>query len=314
MPNPRIIAVEEHYQIKEIRDTFTGLDSFLLPKWEEDLVDFGEYRLREMDAAGIDVQILSHLTPGTSRLDPTRAAALARRANDRLYEALQANPGRLLGYAELPMPAPDQAAAELERTVKEYGFKGAMVNGLTHGLFIDDERFIPVLEMANALKTPLYIHPSTPHQAVIDAYYKDYPALARAGWGFGLEAATHATRIIMSGLLDRFSDLRIILGHLGESLPFWLWRANRSLTRDGKLKRPFRDYFREHFFVTTSGNFSQAALLCSLLELGADKILFAVDWPFQSNLDGVAFVKGAAMSDDDKEKIFSRNAEKLFGI
>lgn len=314
MNKHKVIAVEEHYQIAEIRETFSGLDTFLLPKWEENLYEMGPARIREMDEAGIDIQILSHLTPGVQRLDEKRAIDFARAANDMLRGAILQCPDRLAGYADLPTPDPAAAADELERTVVQYGFKGGMINGLTGGLFLDDERFAPLLARANELRVPLYLHPSTPHSAVSDVYYKDYPALARAGWGFGLEAATHAVRLIVSGALDKYPNLQIVLGHLGESIPFWLWRADRSLTRDAKLKRPFREYFLNHFHISTSGNFSLAALTCSLMEVGADRILFAVDWPFQSSVDGMKFMKAAALSAQDNEKIMGGNAARLFKI
>ena len=314
MAKQKVIAVEEHYQIAQIRETFSGIDTYLLPKWEERLYDLGILRIREMDEAGIDVQIISHIVPGAQKLGEKRSVEMAKLANDTLQQTILRFPDRLAGYTELSLPNPGAAADELERTVVQHGFKGGMINGLTNDRFIDEPHFWPVLERANELRVPLYIHPSTPHPAVIEAYYKDYPSLSRAGWGFGLEAATHATRLIMSGVLDRLPNLKVILGHLGESLPFWLWRADRALTRDGNLKEPFRKTFLDHFYISTSGNFSVPALTCSMMEVGADRILFAVDWPMQTNVEAMTFIKEAPLSDDDREKIMSRNAARIFNI
>ncbi len=314
MTKPKVVAIEEHFQTAELNATFRDFDVLTIPKWREGLFDLGELRLREMDEAGIDMQVVSHVAPGTQKLDPETAVRLARHANDQLQQLILAHPGRFAGYAELPTPNPKAAADELERTVTKYGFKGAMINGLTHGMFMDEKRFWVIFERAHKLGVPMYIHPSTPHPAVIDAHYKDYPVLARAGWGFGVEAATHAVRLILSGLFDAYPNLKIILGHLGESLPFWLWRCDRVLSRDSGIKKRFREYFREHFVVTTSGNFSHPALLCCLLEMGADNILFAVDWPMQSNVEARKFIASAPISDGDKNKILCLNAKRILRL
>jgi predicted TIM-barrel fold metal-dependent hydrolase len=310
----KVIAVEEHFQTRELNATFEGLDVMPVPAWQERLFDLDKLRLEEMDAAGIDVQIISHIAPGVQNLGPAAAIELARHANDTLQSAIARHPDRFAGFAELPTPDPAAAAKELERTVKEYGFKGAVISGLCHGHFMDERQFWPILEKANELRVPIYIHPSTPHPAVVEAYYKDYPTLARAGWGFGIETSTHAVRLIMSGALDEYPNLKFILGHMGEGVPFWMWRADRTLTRDGGLKRRFRDYFLDHFVVTTSGNFSASALSCCLSELGVDKILFAVDWPMQSNLDARRFVDSAPISDAERKAILGENAQRIFAL
>ncbi len=314
MSAPVAIAIEEHFQTRELSATFRGLDILKVPRWQERLFDVGALRLREMEEAGIAMQVVSHVAPGTQKLEPETAVRLARHANDQLQALIAAHPGRFAGYAELPTPDPRAAADELERTVTAYGFKGARINGLTHGLFMDDKRFWVIFERAHRLGVPVYIHPSTPHPAVIEAHYRDYPVLAHAGWGFGVEAATHAVRLILSGLFDTYPNLRIILGHLGESLPFWLWRCDRVLSRDAGIKKRFRDYFREHFVVTTSGNFSPSALQCCLAEVGIDNILFAVDWPMQSNREAREFIEAAPLGAEDKEKILHRNAKRVLGL
>ena len=310
----RVAAIEEHFWLPELRDLWTGFDVVKLPRLTERLIDFGALRLGEMDEAGIDIQVLSHVGPGTAKLDGESAIRLARAANDMAQEVIRAHPGRFAAFAELPTPDPQAAADELERCVAKLGFKGAMINGLTHDRFIDEADFHPILARAQELDVPVYIHPSTPHPAVIEAYYRDHPSINRAAWGFGMEAGTQALRLITGGVFDKFPRLKIILGHLGEALPFWLWRCDIVLNRMGHLKRPVRDYVNDHFHITTSGHFSQPALQCCLAELGAERILFAVDWPWQSNVDARRFIAEAALSEDQRDMILRRNAARLLGL
>jgi 2,3-dihydroxybenzoate decarboxylase len=274
----------------------------------------GALRLKEMDEAGIDVQVLSHSAPATQKFDPETAVRLARLANDGLAEAVRAHPDRFAGFAALPTPDPKAAADELERAVTKLGFKGAMVHGLTNGLFLDDKRFWPIFERAEALDVPLYMHPAVPHPAVIDAYLKDYveqyPNFVRAAWGFTMETATQGIRLVLSGVFDQYPRLKIILGHLGEGLPFLLWRIDHTLARDGRMTS-FREQFCEHFWITTSGNFSHPALLCCVMEMGVDRILFSVDWPFVQNKPGTQWMKDVPLSAEDKAKILSGNAKRL---
>lgn len=310
---PLVIALEEHYLDTEVKSHFKGGQQ--LPEIEERLANLGELRIREMDEAGIDVQVLSHGAPGTHRLDAEIAVPLARRANDRLAEAVRAHPTRYAGFATLPAADPKAAADELERCVDKLGFKGGMVHGLTNGLFFDDKRFWPVFERAQALNVPLYMHPAIPHPAVIEAYYKDYvkdfPNILNAGWGFTVETATQGIRLVLSGVFDAYPDTKIILGHLGESLPFSLWRIDQALSRKGNRSSSFRDVFCEHFYITTSGNFSTPALLCCMMEMGADHILFSVDYPFVENSPATKWMQDLQISPEDKTKILSGNAQRL---
>jgi predicted TIM-barrel fold metal-dependent hydrolase len=309
----RIIALEEHFWTPELIALRRTVDQ-VNPKSVERLGDLGALRLREMDAAGIDIQVLSEAEPGVQNLAPERAVPLARVSNDLLLEAVKRSPGRFAGFATLPTSDPAAAARELERTVTQFRFCGAMVHGSTRGHFLDERQFWPIFEAAAALDVPIYLHPCTPQPAVFDAYYKDYPQLSRAALGFGIEMAVQAARLVVSGVLDEFPKLKIILGHLGESLPFVLWRANDTLSRRAKLRRSFRDCFIDHFHVTTSGNFSQPALRCAIAELGVERILFAVDWPFQPNGEAVDFIKDAALDPIEREQIFGANARKLLRI
>jgi predicted TIM-barrel fold metal-dependent hydrolase len=309
----RIIALEEHFWTPELVALRRTVDQ-VNPLSVERLGDLGELRLAEMDAGGIDMQVLSEAEPGVQNLAPDLAVSLARASNDLLADAVRRHPDRFAGFATLPTPAPAAAAKELERAVRELGFCGAMVHGSTHGHFLDERQFWPIFESAMALDVPIYLHPSTPQPAVFDTYYKDYPELGRAALGFGIETAVQAARLVMSGVLHEFPKLRIILGHLGEALPFLLWRASDTLARRSRLRRSFRGYFREHFVITTSGNFSQSALQCTIAEMGVGRILFAVDWPFQPNGEAVDFIKDAKLTEIEREQIFGANARRLLRI
>src|SRR5262249_13687248 len=220
-------------------------------------------------------------------------------------------------FAALPTSDPKAAADELERTTK-LGFKGAMIHGLANGAFLDDKRFWPIFERAQSLDVPIYMHPSVPLPVVMDAYYKDYakdfPMVGRGGWGYAVEPATQAIRLVRSGLFDAYPRLKIVLGHLGETLPFLVWRVDQALARPGAKTLSFRQAFCEHFYITTSGNFSNPALLCCVMEMGIDRILFAVDWAFVTNKPAVDRIATMPLCDEDKIKILSGNAQRLFRL
>ena len=315
---PRIIAIEEHYLDPEVKAHFSAADATKQPWVAERLENLSNLRLKEMDEAGIDLQVLSHGAPSMQKFDPETAVRLARAANDRLHEAVQRHPKRLAAFAALPTPDPKGAADELERTVTKYGFKGAMVHGLTNGLFLDDKRFWPIFERAQALDVPIYMHPANPHPAVVEAYYKDYakdfPMLLRAGWGFTAETATQGIRLVLSGVFDAYPRLKIVLGHLGEGLPFLLWRIDSAFSREGNRPLKFRELFCDHFWITTSGFFSNPALLCCVQELGVDRIIFSIDYPFVPNQPGVDWIDTIPLCAEDKEKILHGNVEKLLKL
>jgi 2,3-dihydroxybenzoate decarboxylase len=258
---PQVIALEEHYIDPDVRPHMGGPDAAAgAGRVAALLDDVGQGRIADMDAAGIDIQVLSHGAPSIQKIaDAALAVRLARGANDRLAESVRAHPDRFAAFAMLPTADPQAAADELERTVTRLGFKGAMVHGLADGRFLDDRRFWPIFARAQALDVPLYLHPAVPHPAVIDAYYKEYaqkfPNILRAAWGFTVETATQGIRLVLSGVFDEYPRLKIVLGHLGEGLPFYLWRINMALTRDGAGASWFRDTFCEHFWITTSGFF-----------------------------------------------------------
>lgn len=312
----RVIAIEEHYYDPEVAAHFQGLDARTGGFVREKLEEVGAERIKSMDEAGIDVQVLSHGAPSAQKLDAETGVRVAREANDRLAAICQAYPDRFAGFAALPTANPKASADELERCVDKLGFKGAMVHGLTGGeLFFDDKRFWPVYERAEALDVPLYIHPANPHPAVIDAYLKDYvdkfPGILNAGWGFTMETATAGIRIILSGVLEKYPGTKIILGHLGETLPFLLWRIDLALNRPGNDGVAFRDLFQAHFHITTSGFFSDPALLLCIQEMGVDRILFAVDYPFVPNEPGPKWIERLMLNTGDKAKILHGNAERL---
>jgi 2,3-dihydroxybenzoate decarboxylase len=318
---PRVIALEEHYWDREVAATFDPLDSMRgAPGIVERLYDYADLRIKEMDAAGIDMQVLSHGAPATQRLEGETAVKLARAANDRLREIVRAHPDRFSAFACLPSAEPRAAADELERAVTTLGFKGAMIHGLTNGLFIDDKRFWPIFERAQALDVPIYLHPATPHPTVVETYYKDYvkdfPALLSAGWGFTVETATQGLRMVISGVFDAYPELKIVLGHLGESLPFSLWRITHALERPGnrRMASSFRDYFCKHMWITTSGNFSNPALLCCVMEMGVDRILFSVDYPFVPNAPAAEWIPTIPLSAEDRTKILSGNVTRLLRL
>jgi 2,3-dihydroxybenzoate decarboxylase len=319
-PEPRVITLEEHYQDPELAKHYAPGEGTRNPQLLGRLEDLGEIRLKAMDEAGIDFQVISHAQPATQKLDAETAVRLARETNDRLHRSIQANPKRFGALGVLPTPDPKGAADELERVVTKLGFSGGVVHGLTNGHFLDEKQFWPIFERAQALDVPIYLHPGSPAPAVIETYYKDYvadyPHITGAAWGYTVEAATQGVRLVLSGALDAYPNVKFILGHLGEGIPFLMWRIDYSFSRPGnKPGLKFRDLFTEHFYITTSGNFSDTALLCSVMEMGAERILFSIDYPFVPSEPAWAkWLESAPISPEDKAKIFGGNAEKLLRL
>jgi 2,3-dihydroxybenzoate decarboxylase len=313
-PHCPVIAIEEHYWDEELQKTFVGGEAGRPGEQMNRLHDLGALRIKEMDEAAIDIQVLSHGAPATQKLPADTAVDLTRRVNDRLHAAVQKNSSRFAAFAALPTAVPEAAADELERTVK-LGFKGAMLHGLANDVFLDDKRFWPIYARAEQLDVPIYMHPSLPQADVRRVYYddyvKDFPMITRATWGYTVETATLAIRMVLSGVFDKYPKLKIILGHLGETLPFLVWRIDHTLARPGQKAMSFRDVFCNNFYVTTSGNFSNPALLCCVMEMGIGRILFAVDWPFVANPPATKWMEGVPLCDEDKAKILSGNAKRL---
>ena len=309
-----LIAIEEHFWTPELRELGTAE----INRSGDHLVrldDLGALRLREMDEACIDMQVLSETAPAAQVFEPEQSIRLARNSNDYLHEAIRAHPDRFAGFAALPTPDPKAAADELERAVTKLSFKGAMFMGLSRGnRFLDEKPFWPIFERAQALDVPIYLHPSTPHPAVTEVYYKGFAGLAGPTLGFGNEVATQALRLVLGGVLDAYPKLKVILGHLGEGLPFLQWRIDRSMERDAKLPRSFTDYMRQYFWITTSGAFSNSALTCSIAEMGIEKVIFSVDWPYVSNVKGREFLDAAPISDHERRLIASENVRRLLKL
>lgn len=316
---PRVIALEEHFELAELGATYPPLDGNRSPALTQRLDDLGSLRIKEMDEVGIDLQVISHSAPSVQKLtDAETAIRLARAANDHLAGAIRLHPDRFAGFATLPTQNPGAAADELERAVTQLGFKGAMLHGLTNGRFHDEKPFWPIFERAQALDVPIYFHPSVPSPAVIDAYYKEYaqqfPVLLRAGWGFTVETATQSLRLVLSGVFDAYPRLKVIFGHLGEGLPFYLWRINMTLGREWKASRSFREVYSEHVHVTTSGFWSDPALLCVIQEIGLDRVMFSVDWPFAPNQPATAWLHDVPLCSEDRAKLAGGNAARVLKL
>lgn len=314
------ITLEEHLLAPGLQ--FPAATSALLtPDFAERMVvrlsDIEQYRLPEMDQYGIDMQVLSLPAGIQMEKDAAVAIKLARQGNDSFAEIVRKYPTRFAGLAALPMQNPQAAADELERSVKQLGLKGAMINGHTHGEFMDEQKFWVVWERAEALQVPIYLHPGSTPSAQVNHIYNGYPELLGPTWNWGVEMGTYALRMIFSGVFDTFPRTTLILGHMGETLPFVLWRLDsRAEISPGarNIKKLPSQYIKDNMVITTSGQFAPEPLLCSLLTLGADRILFAVDYPFERTEEGVRFIETAPISDADKEKICHLNAEKLLGL
>jgi predicted TIM-barrel fold metal-dependent hydrolase len=317
-PRDRVIAVEEHF-MQEALSRHLGHIVASQPQAVRDrLFDFFDTRIAEMDAAGIDMQVLSHQSPGSQRLAADVATEACRGVNDALADIIAQAPDRFAGFAMIPTIDPEAAADELQRAVEERGLRGALVHGMSHGKFLDAPEFRPIFARAEKLKVPVYLHPALPDKSVTERYYAPYdqshPAVVRSGLGFGVETGTHAVRLILSGLFDEHPDLQIVLGHLGEGIPFFLARIDESLSRPGNAPVHFADVFRRNFHVTTSGFFSDAALRCCIDELGVERIMFAVDWPYVTNTDAMDWIRKVDLGADDKRAILQGNAERLLGL
>jgi 5-carboxyvanillate decarboxylase len=334
----RRIAVEEAFVTQEIADQWDAIldagsigepgfrkmgetilsDSPGTRLIHERLIDLGEGRIRDMDEAGIDVQVISLTSPGVQVFAGHLAAELASKANNKLAHAVQTHPHRFVGLAAVAPQLPKVAAREIERATTELGLKGVIVNSHTGGEYLDIKKYWPILEAAEAAGVPIYLHPRTPSPATIEPYL-DY-GLYFAGWGFAVETSLHAMRLIMGGVFDRFPDLKIILGHMGEGIPFWLDRIdNRYLLQvkigavDRMEKLP-SEYFKDNFLITTSGMTYAPPLKLSNEVLGADRILFAADYPYESLRESVEFMDSTPITEVDRHKIYHANAEALFGI
>lgn len=314
----RIVALEEHFIVENLfREKFTAskIVDALMPQ----LADIGDGRLKDMDVHGISQQVLSLSVPGAEQIDGSSGIEFAQRANDALSTAIRTHPTRFSGFAHLPTRTPEAAADELTRCVQALGFCGGMVSGLTDGRFLDDPMFEPLLARFETLDVPLYVHPNVPPKAVVDAYYQGLPGglgsiLATAGFGWHIEAGLHLLRMAVAGTFTRHPKLKVVIGHMGEALPFMLARAESTLRTMPGLGRPLSHILNEHLYITTSGFFTLPPFLNTLLTFGADRILFSVDYPYSGNAIGRAFFDSLPVSPGDKEKIGYRNADRLLRL
>lgn len=328
----RIVTLEEHFIIPEMvqridraaitRRGFPPPDAPWGPLSRTDtLKELGAARLADMDASGITVQVLSAAGPGADILPGEQGIAFAREMNDRLAQAIRQSPDRYAGFAPLPLATPEQAADELERTVRQLGFCGALVNGMVEGAFLDHPRFAPVLARAEQLGVPIYLHPGIPPQSVRDAYYEGLPGhlsfmLSIAGWGWHAETAVHVLRLTLSGTLDRYRKLQLIIGHAGEGLPTMLARCDQIFGVEAKqfLQRTVSETITDQVHVTTSGFFTLPPFLALLQTFGVDRILFSIDYPFSPNAKGRDFLDRLPLSPADREKVAHGNADRLLRL
>lgn len=331
----RKIATEEAFSIPEIADALQQVAA--TPSHDSDLplvraiygagsksqlrtklLDLEGDRLAEMDAHGVSMHLLSLTAPGVQIFDADTACGLAALANDRLAEVIGRHPDRFAGLASFAPHAPRRAAEEMARAVRTLHLHGFIVNSHTNNEYLDDPKFWPILEAAEDLDRCLYIHPRGP-SAGFTAPLRDF-GLSGALWGYGLEVGTHALRLILSGVLDRFPRLQVCIGHMGEAIPFWLWRidnrwARSTVPREGKpLELAPSEYFKRNFSITTSGQENPLALDYCVKTLGVDNITWAIDYPYQPTAPAVAFMDNAPVSDDEREKLYHLNAERLFHI
>ncbi|MEU0922684.1 MULTISPECIES: amidohydrolase family protein [Streptomyces] len=316
----RLIALEEAFALPDFLSrqplTKTSTSADLLALWNRQLVDFTEERLPLMDKHGIQVQVLSLTVPGIQGLtNAEEAIAESRRANDFLADIIARHPDRFKGFAAVPLQEPEAAAAELERAVNDLGLSGALVNDHTNGHYYDEPQFDVFWDKLEELDVPLYLHPGAP---AADSWHilKGHPELVGPVWTWGPETAGHTLRMVLGGVFDRHPRAKLILGHMGEGLPFHLARLDSryACQSDQPLGRRPSAYFGDNIRITVSGVWSHAALVGAINAIGADAVMFAVDYPYESTEEAVAFLRSAPISADDREKVAHLNAERLLHL
>ncbi len=314
------IALEEHFVLAENIDASYAVRD-LPPETRQRILDLGSGRIADMDRGGLDICILSLTAPGVQAIPQVKEAiAQARRTNNYLAENIAKNPKRLKGFATLPLQDPEAAAQELTRCVRDLGFCGALVNGFSQvgdgdsAFYYDLPQYRPFWATVQELDVPFYLHPRDP-LPTRQQCYEGYRWLAGSPWGFAVETSIHALRLMASGLFDEYPKLKVILGHLGEGLSFGIWRADHRISRGSgapRAKLPMSHYLRENFYVTTSGNFRTQALTNVILEIGADRVLYSVDYPYEDAVEAKEWFDHASISESDRLKIARANAQKLF--
>jgi len=318
------IGLEEHFSHPDtLGDSH---EYFVEAKWNEmkkRLLDVGELRLRLMDQHDMEIMIVSLNAPAIQAIsDARKAVETAKRANDLLAEFVSQRSDRFRGFAALPLQDPEAAILEAKRCVADLGFVGALVNGFSQigdedsAVYLDDPRYEPFWAEFAKLDRPFYLHPRDP-LASRSRIYEGHPWLLGSAWAFGVETATHALRLMGGGLFDRHPKLQVILGHHGEGLPFLIWRVDHRVAtapRGLAIKKSFQEYFRQNFYVTTSGSFRTQALLSTLSEIGSDRVLFSTDYPFEEISEAAIWFDSASIAENDREKIGRLNAVRLFNL
>jgi len=325
----RVITLEEHITFPELveqlpqeaKDRHYLSKSPAIQRMVPKLADVDGERLRSMDENGITMQVLSVAGEGADLLNPSDGPAFAKRYNDAIAERIAPHPDRFKAFAHLPTTNPQAAADELERTVKNYGFCGALINGLTNDEFLDNEKYAPIFARAEQLDVPIYLHPGLPPKAVFDAYYTKLPKqagpfLSIAGWGWHSETALHTLRLIVSGTLDKYPNLKLIIGHMGEMLPMMMVRSDKMFGVDhgGVNQRSIIQTLRDQVYITTSGLFTLPPLQVAIDTFGIDNIMFSIDYPFSTNEQGRQYLESMQLKPGDLEKISHGNADKLLKL
>jgi len=325
----RVVTLEEHITFPELVDQIPQeakdkhyLDqSPAIQKLAPKLDDVIGERLQSMDANGITTQVLSVAGAGADLLDENHGPAFAKAYNDAIAKRIAAHPDRFKAFAHLPTTNPEAAADELERTVKSYNFRGALINGLTNDEFLDDTKYAPIFARAEQLDVPIYLHPGLPPKAVFDAYYSNLPKqagtfLSIAGWGWHSETALHTLRLIVSGTLDKYPKLKLIIGHMGEMLPMMMVRSDKmfGVEQGGANQRSIIQTLHDQVYITTSGLFTTPPLQVAIDTFGIDKILFSIDYPFSTNEAGKSYLDSLKLSPADLEKLAHGNADKLLKL
>lgn len=316
------IALEEHFTTTEFQDAVRPFlkDTPHANALQAKLLNLGAERIAAMDEGAVNLQVLSLPSSGFEKIASDVATGVVHNANDKLAEAIRRHPTRFAGFASVNLQDPEGAAKEFERCIQRLQFRGALLHGHLGGAFLDDPRFLPIWEAASSLDVPVYLHPAPPPKAVFDAYYANLPgecgqALSINGWGWHVETGMHVLRLILSGLFDRFPQQQVIIGHMGENLPFSLQRAATVLSPAARhLKRPVAEYFHSNFHVTSSGYFSQPPFLCALQVVGIDRLMYSVDYPFSANTTGRAFLDSIALPPSEKAKFAGGNAQQLLKL
>lgn len=318
----KTITLEEHFVTKDFLKA-TGTYGQSGPEWmqqvRERLLDLGDGRVAAMDEGGVSLQVLSLAAMGVDELAAAEQTAVLRGVHDELAAAVKARPDRLAGFATPGMRDPAAAVKELERCVTELGFKGVLLDGTTDGKFMDAPEFFPVLEAIEALGVPLYLHPAPPPKVVKDAYYSGLPGeagmlLSIAGWGWHAEMGLHLLRLIVSGVLDRLPKLQVIVGHMGEGVPYALARSNGVLSLVTKGRRSVTEVMKDQVWVTTSGYFTRPPFDCCREVLGLEKMMYSVDYPFSANTKGQDFLAGLTLNESEMAALVHGNAARVLGL